>query len=30
MAKSIQEEALEIAQLLEDGKAEKVTVLDVS
>ncbi len=30
MAKSIQEEALEIARLLEDGKAEKVTVIDVS
>jgi len=30
MAKSIQEEALEIAGLLEDGKAEQVTVIDVS
>ncbi|MBQ7159998.1 MAG: ribosome silencing factor [Treponema sp.] len=30
MAKSIQEQALEIAQLLEDGKAENVTVIDVS
>ena len=30
MAQTIQEQALEIAQILDDGKAEKVTVIDVS
>ena len=30
MAKTIQEQALELAQIVEDGKAEHVTVIDVS
>lgn len=30
MAKSTEEKALEIAQLMEDGKGQKVSVLDVS
>lgn len=30
MAKTIQDEALELAQIVEDGKAEHVTVIDVS
>ena len=30
MAKTIQEQAMELAQIIEDGKAENVTVIDVS